>query len=290
MNNNLVYTSEPMDVLIENYMEYKYTYHNWIVSDNYVFNEKMPRHSHYSIIVTSPFVDNEHELYKYDSFGRVLVDRITSLIPLCGLPSLISKGTHDFLTNRSIIVYTNSPKGWKTNYNKIRTELVKPNVSGLTIGNITAEVKGYAIIDDTPLKELEVMINNYDSINEGVKYLMFLNNCILSYADSNIFMLMGKALEIIDAMYPLKTKKDKRIDNSFPELANVFNGYTIKDLFNLSNNRKETRHYIKDKAKVISHESLNEEERIMMYKCTTCLIINVLRDQFGLPRPCYEFA
>ena len=289
MNNNLIYTSESMDVLIENYVEYIFAYHNWVVSDNYVFNEKMPRQSHYSIIVTSPFVDNEHELNRYNSSGRKLVDRITSLIPLCGLPSLISNGTHDYLTNRSIIVYNNSPKGWDTNYNIIKTELEDPQVSGLTIGTITAEFKGYTIIADTPLKELEVMLNNYDRTNEEVKYLIFLNNCILSYADSNIFLLMGKALEIIDAMYPLKTKKDKRIEECFPELTNVFHGYTIKDLFNLSNNRKETRHYIKDKEKIISHESLNNEEQILMYKCMTCLITNVLRDQFALPRPCYEF-
>lgn len=290
MNNNIVYTSEPMDVLIENYVEYKFTYHNWIVSDNYVFNEKMPRHSHYSIIVTSPFVDDEPGLYKYESFGRVLVDRITSLIPFCGLPSLISKGTHDYLANRSVIVSSKSPDGWKTNYNEIRKELMKSKELGLIIGNITAEVKEYSIINDTPLKELEVMINKYNSISEEVKYLIFLNNSILSSTDSIIFMLMGKALEIINAMYPLKTKKDRRIEEHFPELTSVFNSYTIKDLMNLSNNRKETRHYIKDKAKLISHESLNEEERIMMYKCTICLITNVLREQFELPRPSFEFA
>jgi len=91
-----------------------------------------------------------------------------------------------------------------------------------------------------------------------------------------------KALEIINAMYPMETRTDKRIEEYFPELSSVFNGYTINDLINLSNNRKEARHFIKDKTKILSHESLNKKERILMYRCANCLLTNVIREKFGL--------
>lgn len=74
MNHNLVYTSDPVDVLIENYVEYKFMYHDWMISDNYVLNEKEPHHSHYSIIVTSPCLDDEHKLNEYVTSGRAIAD------------------------------------------------------------------------------------------------------------------------------------------------------------------------------------------------------------------------
>ena len=80
----------------------------------------------------------------------------------------------------------------------------------------------------------------------------------------------------------METKTDRRIIQYFPELSNVFGSYTIKDLIYLSNYRKETRHYIKDKTKVISHDSLNKEERILMYRCSTCLLTNAIREKLGL--------
>lgn len=289
MNNKLVYTSDSMNVFIKNYVESKFKYNNWVVSDKYEFNEKSPRHSHYSILVTSPMISNEQELCNYESYGRDIANKITSFIPLCVLLSLINKGTHDFLTNKSIIVFESAPNGWKTNYREVRKELTVPN-NEIYMEIECLGVTGYSILDNSPMKELQIMLEKYNDIKDEVKYLIFLNDSILSSTNSNIFMLMGKALEIINAMYPLKTKKDRRIEEHFPELTSVFNSYTIKDLMNLSNNRKETRHYIKDKAKLISHESLNEEERIMMYKCTICLITNVLREQLGLPRVNFTFA
>lgn len=293
MGYRLSFTTDPMDVCINNYEAYRFNYIGWSISDKYIFNEKTPRHSHYSIIVTSPMIIKERELYNYSSKGQSLANIITSLIPFCGLPSLISQKTHDYLSNRSVFVFDSSPSGWKTNFAEIRKDFEVSKGHGLMTSSLSVEVKGYAIIDESPLKDLEVMITKYEYISEEAKYLIFLNNSIISSANSNVFMLMGKALEIINAMYPLEAKTDRRIEVFFPELVNIFGNYTIKKLFDLSNNRKETRHYIKDKKnkeKLVSHESLSEEERIMMYKCTTCLITNAIREQFGLPRPHFDFS
>ena len=51
----------------------------------------------------------------------------------------------------------------------------------------------------------------------------------------------------------------------------------------LCNNRKETRHYIKDKIRLIPHESLSKEEGLLLFKFSTNLIMNVIRDKLELP-------
>jgi len=279
---SLVYISNSMSVLIENYSEYKFEYNNWIVSDNYVFNESIPRHSNYSIAVASPTVKTEQELHSYESFGRNLMNRITSLIPLSGLPPLIQRGNHDFFSNKSIFVTGSLPNGWRSNYKEVKKRIIDSHSSDILMDIEFMGLKSFSIINYSPLREIEVMVNNINNIGEEINYLVFLNNSIMSSVDSNVFMLIGKALEIIDAMYPLKTKKDRRIEEHFPELSNIFNNCTIKDLINWSNNRREARHFVRNKSNLTPHEPLNNEERTMMYKCATCLITNVIRDKFGL--------
>ena len=128
------------------------------------------------------------------------------------------------------------------------------------------------------------MLDKYDNLPEDVRFLLFLNYSILTSDNFNVFMLIGKALEIINAMYPFQHnhgKPDKRIEEYFPELIDTFQGITIKNLMDLSNNRQETRHFL-DKKKHLPHESLTRDERINLYRCSTSLMLNVLRDKFGL--------
>ena len=63
----------------------------------------------------------------------------------------------------------------------------------------------------------------------------------------------------------------------------VVGGNTIKTLCHWCNEREETRHYIKVKQERLPHEPLSKEERIVLYRCSNSLIINVIRNAFGLP-------
>ena len=281
-NHYLSFTTESMDVCINNYDPYKFDYNGWNVSDNYVHNEKNPRWSHYSIIVMKPNIISEEDLYDYRMKGQEIVDLVTSLIPLCGLPSLNGPMYQDFANDTSIFDYKSSPKGWRTNYNEMREIFEAAKQSKIKVNFSFMGISRSSVIERSPLEELELMMSKYDNIQEETKYLLYLYNSILSATSLNVYMLIGKALEIINAMYPMETKTDRRIEQYFPELSNVFDSYTIKDLINLSNNRKEARHYIKDKTKVILHESLNKKERILMYRCSTCLLTNAIREKFGL--------
>ena len=96
------------------------------------------------------------------------------------------------------------------------------------------------------------------------------------------YMLLSKALEIVNALHPLEKRKDERIRNLFPELAVRFDGITLKDLMNLSNNRKETRHYVDKLDRTQSHQAMTEDELKLYYSMSNNLCLNVLRRSLGL--------
>ena len=282
MEMNLSFISDSMDVGIKNYSERKFEYDKWIVSDKFVLNEKQPHLSKYSIVVTSPNIGTEKELNDYRINGEKVVNRITHFIPFCGLPTLNSPKSMSSCRDVSYIDYQKAPKGWEMNYNEMIEIFRAPQKTKHTFTFSVEGFRPYSIMDSSPLGDLNTLMNNYDLLGEEIKFLIFLNNAILTSTDSNVYMLIGKALEIINAIYPLKGKKDNRIYDYFPELEDVCEGYTIKDLMGLCNNRKETRHYIKNKTQLIPHDSLSKEEGLLLFKFSKNLILNVVRDKVGL--------
>lgn len=282
MGKNLSFISDALDVEIKNYSDCKFEYNKWIVSDKYVLDEKQPHLSKYSIVVTSPNIETEEELNDYRIKGEKVINRITHFIPFCGLPTLNSPKSMSSCRDVWYIDYQKAPKGWKMNYNEIKEIFRAPQKTKHTIIVSFEGFRPYSIIDSSPLGELNTIMKNYDSTGEEIKFLVFLNNAILTSTDSNVYMLIGKALEIINAIYPQKGKKDNRISEYFPELKDIYKNYTIKDLMGLCNNRKETRHFIKDKKQLIPHDPLSKEEGVLLFKFSTNLILNVVRDKIGL--------
>ncbi len=285
MEKNLSFISDAMDVEIKNYSDCKFEYDKWMVSDKYVLDEKHPHLSKYSIVVTSPNIGTEEELNDYRAKGEMVIKRITHFIPICGLPALNTPNSTSFYRDVSIIDYQKAPNGWGMNYNEIKEIFKAQENKKHTITISVGGFRPYSIIDSSPLEELSTIMNNYDSTSDEIKFLVFLNNAILTSMDSNKYMLIGKALEIINAMYPLKGNKDNRLNEYFPELEKVYEGHTIKELMGLCNSRKETRHFIKDKkdnTRLIPHESLSKEEGLLLLGLSTNLIMNVIRDKVGL--------
>ena len=281
----LSFTTDSMDVCINNYEKYEFDYAGWIVSDKYEHYEKNPRRSRYTITITSHDIFNEETLNDSRITGQRIVDLITPLLPVCGLPSLNSPKYVDFLKDQSIVDYKSSPHGWSTDYKAVLEQIKKDNGTKSFVNIEFMGVSRYSTIENSPLMDLQLMLKNYDTLDEEIKFLIFLHYTILTSADVNIYMLIGKALEIVNALYPYNRnhgKEDKRIEEFFPELSRLFGNVTIKDLISLSNNRKETRHYI-NKGENKPHESLSSEERKTLYKCSIYLMMNVIRDKFGLP-------
>ena len=284
MSHQLTFTTDSIDVCINNYEPYSFEYDGWTVSDKYVHNDKNNRGSYYKIVITSPSFYKEEMLNNYVIIGQDIINLITPLIPVCGIPSLNYPKFRNFLKDQNIIDPKSSPQGWSSDYNNVLEQIKAEKGEKIHVSYEFMGICRFSTINNTPLKDLHLMLDKYDNLPENVRFLLFLNYSILTSDNFNVFMLIGKALEIINAMYPFQHnhgKPDKRIEENFPELIDTFQGITIKNLMDLSNNRQETRHFL-DKKKHLPHECLKRDERINLYRCSTCLMLNVLRVKFGL--------
>lgn len=291
MENVLSFKTKPMYVCIDKYEEYSFNYQGWTISDNYVQDEDSPRYSQYSICITSSSINNQDKLNEHSLEGQKIADIITELIPVSGLMPVNSPKFVSFYSNLAIEDYKSAPNGWSSNYESILSSLEtnKDKMCKLTI-----TMEGFIqtpVLEQSPLLDIQHMLEYYENVEDPIKFLLFLNNSISSAKNINVFMLIGKALEIVDAIYPYHgpEKKDKRIATYFPELSEIFNDKTIKKLCCWCNGRKETRHYIKDKHNLLPHDPLTTEERLILFRCTGCLIINVIRHAFKLPNIYFVF-
>ncbi len=285
MSKKLIYKSEPLSLKITDYKPVSFLYEGWEVSDEYEYCAKHESFSKYCIILTSMEVKCEEELSEAIQLGYEIVNRITELIPYCALLSLREPKICDGTRTRRMISYRKAPQSWNFNYHDVKEYL--DSLRNLDRIKISVDVLGFnpfAVIEKSPLIELKIMLNNYECLSEKIRYLIFLHNAIIESEDKNRYMLIGKALEIINALYPYNRgwgKEDLRIETYFPDLRNNFKGITIRELISLSNNRREARHFIAGKD-ASSHPEMSEEEREKYYTCATLLLTNVVRRELGL--------
>ena len=225
MESKLAFRTKPVYVSIDKYEKYSFKFQGWTISDRYELNEISPRHSQYSITISSPNISTEDELNNYCLQGQKIVDVITKLIPISGLPSLNNPKFKSFCNNQEVVDYKSAPNGWITNYTTILSSLNRESDNNC---HLDIKVEGfiqYSVLEKSPLLDIQHMLEHYDDVEEPIKFLLFLNNSILSANDINVFMLIGKALEMINDIYPYKNhqgSKDRRIEQYFPELSDVF--------------------------------------------------------------------
>jgi len=281
-----------MYVHINKYEKFTFDYWGWTVSDNYKYNAKSPRHSQYSITITSPSITNQEELNNSSVRGKEIADIVTMLIPICGLSALNSPKFISFSNNHKLVDFKSAPNGWSTNYSDIKS-MLNGEKSNKTILDVTAEgLFHFSILEQSPLFEIQYMLERYDNVDEHIKFLLFLYNSIETANDINVYMLIGKALEIVyanGANKELKWKKERPIKNYIPELSETLQDISFGNLFEWTNFRKESRHYVDNKKNYKPHGSMSTEERIKLYQCSTSLIIYVIRQAFGLSRMPFGF-
>ena len=202
MSHQLTFTTDSIDVCIKNYEPYSFEYDGWTVSDKYVHNDKNNRGSYYNIVITSPSFYKEEMLNNYVIIGQDIINLITPLIPVCGIPSLNYPKFRNFLKDQNIIDPKSSPQGWSSDYNNVLEQIKAEKGEKIHVSYEFMGICRFSTINNTPLKDLHLMLDKYDNLPEDVRFLLFLNYSILTSDNFNVFMLIGKALEIINAMYP----------------------------------------------------------------------------------------
>ncbi|MBO5919121.1 MAG: hypothetical protein J6Q34_01355 [Bacteroidales bacterium] len=290
MPKQLIYRSKPLSLVLPEYTPMSFDYEGFKVSDEYVYNSVHKTLSQYRIIVTSKDINSNECLSESAYKGDEVVRRITKLIPFCTRLSLNEPSEVDVTRTLMIKITNVPPRNWESNYQEVKDYLHNQKPDRLR-GVITCHgFNHYSEFSKSPLIDLELMLENYMDASEEIRYLVFLYNAIIESEDSNRYMLIGKALEIINVLYPYRRERDRddsRIKIYFPELQSIFNGVTIRDLISLSNSRREARHFVSPKNGGI-HPSLTKKEMKDLFMCSTILIVNVVRSQLGVELMCIE--
>lgn len=264
---------------ISNYCEGHFSFRGFRISDSYVA-PRNGNHGEYSIVIESSPIRNDQDLYKAIARIKILAQRITVLAKCILGVALNTSGK--YYNSFSIVAeqIDEMPPGWESNYNEIKECLDRDKPLRV---RFTLIPEHYYQLKESPLRELRIAVRSYSRLKQPIKdILVFINDADLASHTSR-YILLAKALEIVDSLYPFNHRgNDDRIARCFPEIVSFFNGVTIKDLMNLSNNRVETRHYIKDKSSTKPHPQMTGKEAIDLYRYVNLLCVNIVRKELGL--------
>lgn len=274
---HLIYKSKPMPITIENYIKNSFIYDKWVISDEYT--EVAIGHE-YRIVVTSLNEVKDHNDLMYLAIQTYsFVEMLTMLLKYAICFPLNSP--HNQITYRCIraIDMKEIPKGWKSNIDDVDSFLREtlPSYVSVTL------IPNNEYMPTSALTEIQIALNNYNTLKEEIKDLMAVHNSAIESDKRSCFLILGKVIDMINYLYPLSNsnrKPDKRINEYFPELLPFFDNTTIKDLMNIANNRKETRHYNKDRSQL--HPSLNGKEAELYYQRIDILATEIIRKELGL--------
>lgn len=286
MNNQLVVKSKIIHLDLKYYLQGRAVIDNgFIIKDSYVTRTKTS-HGEYCFTIESPPINNDEDLSFALRKASSLINRITLLNKCILLEALNTSEYETDVFTKYISIVGKMPQGWISNYKDVKEEIDRRKRTFLSIVEVIPT--HFVEQEKSPFMDFMNALKMYSKVNRVyIDLLQIINDADL-VSFSARYLLLGKALEIVDSLYPLKHRKDNRIVELFPELESYFNGTTLKDLLTLANNRKETRHYIAEKSTLTSHQSMNEEELKKFYYLTNLLCINIIRKQLGLELTCWE--
>ena len=237
------------------------------------------KHGEYSLSIESSMIRNENDLRKEAAAIRNIAHCIT-LLSKCVLGGALNTPERSMNSfTRTFILPSDMPKGWQCNYKDVEKSVTRKGVH-LIVDSVT-DIQYYAL-ERSPFNDYITALKNYGKLPKSIKDLLTIINDVDLVSYSARYMLIGKALEIVDALYPLNNGKDRRIEQFFPELIDIFNGTTIKDLMNLANNRQESRHYVKKKASLTPHDAMTNYELKKYYDLSNNLCLYIIRRELGL--------
>lgn len=275
----LIYKSQGFPITIEKYIPTSFDYDQWVISDEYT---KVAIGNEYRIIVTSLVnIIDHNDLTLLSVQTSAFIEKLTMLLKYAVGMSLNSP--HKQLTYRCTrgIDIREIPNGWSANIAEIESFLMETRSSHVSI----TVFPNNAVMYSSALSELQIALNNYDALDEGIKDLIALHNSAVESDERSCFLIMSKVLDMINFLYPPSKSRphnDKRISQYFPELKPFFIDTTIRDLFEIANRRKETRHY-EDKKTQTPHNSIKGHEAEQFFQRVDVLAMSVVRKKLGLP-------
>ena len=232
-NMHIVYKSKPMPIHIDEYEHNSFEYDKWIISDDY---RELKFGYEYRIIVSTKETIKDYNDLTYDSIlTSGFVEKLTMLLKYALGISLNSPHNQIFHKRIRTVDFREIPKGWDANIDEIDTYLMET----LTSFTRAVPIPTNGNMKTSILDELHIALNNYDSLDEGIKDLIAVHNSAVESDERACYLIMGKLIDMINWLYPLKQKHrlDRRIKETFSELIPFFGDTTIKDLMGIANSR-----------------------------------------------------
>lgn len=279
MNSILVTNSKPILLDLDNYAEGKSTIKGYLIKDSYSFPKTKVDHGQYRIIIESPIIRDDSDLSRHLNAIKGIAQRLTILSKCILGEALNTSPWETDVFTKQIELIGQMPLGWESNYDLVQKELDKKK--RLTM-HVEVEPHHFWKLPTPPFKDYLVAFKAFPRLKTIERDLLQILNDADLVSFTGRYMLLGKAIEMVDSMYPFTNGKDDRIQTILPELSEQFNGVTIKTLRGLANTRRETRHYVQQSNKSISHPAMSEEELKLFYSMTNQLCLNIIRRSLGL--------
>lgn len=279
MNKILIAKSKPILLDLDNYSEGKSTIKGYLIKDTYSFPKTKVDHGQYQIIVESPIIRDDSDLSRHQNAIKRIAQRLTILSKCIIGEALNTSPWETDVFTKKIELIGQMPLGWESNYDLVQKELDKKK--RLTM-HVEVEPHHFCNLPASPFKDYLAAFKAFHRLKTIERDLLQILNDADLVSFTGRYMLLGKAIEMVDSMFPFTNGEDDRIQTILPELSEQFKGVTIKKLRGLANTRRETRHYVQQSNKSLSHPTMSEEELKLFYSMTNQLCLNILRRSLGL--------
>jgi len=276
----LIIESDILFIDIEKYEKFEgFKLNGASIFDKYTPNDKY--HGEYQLILKKT-VKNTQELNESaKSLNRIALLINPLMTYVIGHPINVSK--KEFYGKRFSLVVNNKVESWTTNYDNVSRILqTREHPQGISgIGEIS-DIRTWSSIGYTPLFELIKVIDSYKHLDNITKILIRYHSLAHLYEFDVRYIILGKALEIAEQLLPIPKDRKKSFSLLPAEIKDEFKNRDISWLYNMSNNRMETRHAINLGSKDSLHEWMTEDEYFDFMHLSDLLINYIVRTKMNL--------
>ena len=275
----LKYTSPALNLSFEK----KFICSRALLEHNIILEESYDTRKDQYCLQLSVDVKNNEDLEFYKDQFRKLIQRINISLIYITLHAVDSPPCkYNYDKREYTLLDYSSVYEWRSNFNEIWNIFYKnePHLLGETYQTIYKAT-------DSPFEDILLLIQPNCIIHiEGIyKELVYWHRESLLVEGDIRLLIASKALEILRTLIP-----DIKTNQGIPEeIIKCFeaNGKSINWLYDMSNNRRETRHAVIP-GKPISKDRMDNDEYLTFVKLSNYLIVNWIRHMVGLQ--CYKLS
>lgn len=259
-------------VLSETVSPHQYIIGDWVIRETYepLDDRKLPKGTvSYSIWIETE-VSSPEEIWAKKDIGFKIADDLNRVWTyVCGQPINAA---------RLGLVVCDAPDAWTTNNKEVENKL-HAEISGIT-GNIIFQTRYYMYVMELPLSKALDVYESYKTASDLVHALIELHYSALTSKRSEARLIFfAKALEMVHKLLPGKRNQQKQ--DSLPVNITSNLHKSLPWLFEMSNERVDTRHVVQRTPTPTLHKQMSVQERQSFEDDADLIIRTVVCQQLG---------